>query len=170
MKRQFRILIVDDDDELRELLRSVLQDEGHTVFDASDGVSALIIARSHTPPQIILSDLQMPLMNGWQLCAELQRDPALATIPFVVLSGEPSDVTHLRSGRPVQHLRKPVRLATLLSMLRSLEVPEEPVSSVRLGASDPGARRASLRNRSGLSHSSLVVPPPGARLRRPVRR
>jgi CheY-like chemotaxis protein len=170
MRRHLRILIVDDDDELRGLLRHVLQEEGHTVLDAPDGASALAIARSHAPPQVILSDLRMPIMSGWRLCAELRRDPALAAIPFVVLSGEASVMTRVRSGRPVIQLRKPVDLSTLLSVLCTLDVPAELVSSVRLAPSEPTHRRVGGGHRPSSLHDLLVDPHPVARLRRPVRR
>jgi CheY-like chemotaxis protein len=85
MERATRILIVDDDADFREALRQVLEEEGCAVQEAADGKIALAVLRSDAPPHLILLDLRMPVMNGWDLYAALQKDRVLATIPIAIL-------------------------------------------------------------------------------------
>jgi CheY-like chemotaxis protein len=80
------ILIVEDDADLSEALSAVLRDEGYSVEIAADGREALDRLRRDLRPSLILLDLTMPVMNGWQFCAEQRQDPVLSGIPVVVLS------------------------------------------------------------------------------------
>jgi CheY-like chemotaxis protein len=80
------ILIVEDDASLRDALAQVLSFGGYAVATAADGAAALEVVRSANPPCLILADLVMAGMDGWELCAELRRLPAAASIPVVVLS------------------------------------------------------------------------------------
>jgi CheY-like chemotaxis protein len=81
------VLIVDDDPGVRGLLVDLLEDEGYQVASAANGEEALALLRSGTArPCVILLDLMMPVMNGWQFRGEQQSDPALASIPTLVLS------------------------------------------------------------------------------------
>jgi CheY-like chemotaxis protein len=83
-----RILVVDDEAFIRMYLEEVLGDEGHEVRSAAEGAAALAILRDGgTLPDLILLDLMMPGMNGWEFRAEQVRDPLLAAIPVVLLSG-----------------------------------------------------------------------------------
>jgi CheY-like chemotaxis protein len=113
------ILIVDDDDHIRETLSGVLTQEGYAVSSAGNGLEALsLMRRSSTPPRVILTDLMMPEMNGWELCRHLREDPALSRIPVAVISAvvpyqepeerESGDKTRLRL------VKKPVNLEELL--------------------------------------------------------
>jgi len=128
MGRATRILIVDDDDDFRETLRGVLEDEGCTVLDAGDGRAALRLLRTVTLPHLILLDLMMPVMNGWDLYAELQRDPELAAIPVGVLSG----VGQMRPFGKMHELHKPIDLPNLLGLLHAIDAPDSPSTAVRL--------------------------------------
>lgn len=79
------VLIVDDEQAIRDLLQDILEDEGFTVLTASDGYAALAIARQ-TAPSLILTDLMMPRMDGRALCLQLRADPSTANIPIVIMS------------------------------------------------------------------------------------
>jgi CheY-like chemotaxis protein len=82
-----RILIVDDDVDLRHTLCELLSDEGYRVQGAENGAEALALLRSGAPlPHLLLLDLMMPVMDGWQLRAALRSDPRLAHLPVVVLT------------------------------------------------------------------------------------
>lgn len=81
------VLLVEDQEPLRDLLRKVLYREGFAVHEAPDGAAAMDYLRRHVPPDVILLDLMMPAMNGWVFRLELNRDAALCAIPVVVLSG-----------------------------------------------------------------------------------
>jgi CheY-like chemotaxis protein len=129
MERANRILIVDDDADFSAALRGVLEDEGCTVRSAADGKAALDLLRSGKPlPQLIFLDLMMPVMNGWDFYAELQKDPALAAIPIAVLSG----VGRMRPFGVMHELHKPVDLPNLLGLLHAVEEPDRPSCPVRL--------------------------------------
>lgn len=110
-----RIMVVDDDDEIREALSDVLTDEGYEVVGARDGVQALEYLRGGKRPSAILLDLWMPVMDGWQLRHELLSDSTLADIPVIVL-------TAVRDQRAqglmvADVLTKPVQLERLLGAL-----------------------------------------------------
>jgi len=123
-----RILIVDDDAEFRAVLRQVLEDEGCAVSEAADGRAALDVLRGTALPHLILLDLMMPVMNGWDFHAEVQKDPSLAGIPVAVLSA----VGQMRPFGLMHELHKPIDLPNLLGLLRAIEEPERPSNAVRL--------------------------------------
>ncbi len=81
------ILVVDDDENLRELMVAILEGEGHTVVQAADGRDALRYLRAGARPLLVVLDLTMPVMDGWQFHREMRADPNLAAIPVVVVSG-----------------------------------------------------------------------------------
>ena len=107
------ILVVDDDQDIRDTLTELLQEEGYSVLRASHGVEALSALRDQPSPSLILLDLMMPVMDGWQFRAEQRKDPALAKIPVVVISATGKDEKVSALGA-VQFLKKPIRLEQLL--------------------------------------------------------
>jgi CheY-like chemotaxis protein len=80
------VLVVDDDEALREAVAEALADEGFTVSCCAHGQDALTVLRSGLRPDVILLDLMMPVMDGWAFREEQSRDPALAAIPVVVVT------------------------------------------------------------------------------------
>lgn len=109
-----RILIVEDDADLREALSDVLRDEGYAVTSAADGREALDSLRREMRPSLILLDLTMPVMNGWQFRAEQREDPVLSGIPVVVLSAGDHLAEQLRPLGIDDFVRKPIELGYLL--------------------------------------------------------
>lgn len=87
-----RILVVDDESDLRELLQHVLTGAGYEVATVPDGHAALEYLRSSPAPDLILLDLMMPRLDGWKFCEIRRDDPALSAIPVVIVSarGGPS--------------------------------------------------------------------------------
>ncbi len=83
-----RVLVVDDDDDFRAVMRKQLTRAGYVVLDARDGASALHVART-THPDVITVDLMMPGLDGWSFIERLREEPLLAHIPVVVVSGAP---------------------------------------------------------------------------------
>src|SRR5690606_13104872 len=83
-------LIVDDNADNIYLLRSLLQGYGYTVDEARDGQEALFKARDHTP-DLTVSDLMMPVMDGYSLLREWRADAQLRTIPFIVYTATYTD-------------------------------------------------------------------------------
>jgi len=86
------VLIVEDYRLAREMYRTTLEDAGFDVLEAADGVEALLRVRE-TVPDLILMDLSMPLMDGWEATTYLKSDSRTAGIPIVVLSASTRDYT-----------------------------------------------------------------------------
>lgn len=82
-----RLLLVEDDALIRENLSEILLLEGYEVVPAIDGLHALELLRELPAPDLVITDLQMPRANGWVLATELRREPRLAKLPLVVISG-----------------------------------------------------------------------------------
>ncbi len=112
------VLIVDDDLDFRGILADVLQEEGCRVVQASDGEAALQIL-STLVPDLIITDLMMPNMNGWQFFDALQKNSEWAKIPVAVISGfVQSDVKC-----DVRVITKPIDLPNLLGLLEEIQHP-----------------------------------------------
>ena len=108
------VLVVDDDEGSRKALAEVLSDEGYQVATCADGADALEYLRGGARPGVILLDLMMPGIDGWDFRMAQKRDAALSAIPVVAISaaGKLLDAEY--------SLRKPVDLAELLRLLRTL--------------------------------------------------
>ena len=96
-----RVLVVEDEGDLRQPLAELLAGAGYEVDTAANGLDALRSARS-APPDVIVLDLMMPVMNGWEFLRARGADPRLAAIPVVVTSaalGAAPDASHFM-GKP----------------------------------------------------------------------
>jgi CheY-like chemotaxis protein len=83
------VLVVEDEDDIRELLVLLLSMEGLEVESARDGLEALAAVRHGARPAVILLDLMMPRMSGGDFLRARRRDPELARVPTVIVSGDP---------------------------------------------------------------------------------
>jgi CheY-like chemotaxis protein len=110
-------LIVEDDEDLRDSLAFLLERQGYRVETASNGKHALARIDEIGPPCLIILDLMMPVMDGWQFRAELLKDPALASVPVVLLSGMADVDEEVRSLDAIDHLGKPVNLTKLYDLV-----------------------------------------------------
>jgi CheY-like chemotaxis protein len=112
------VLVVEDDEATREAFALLLGCEGYRVHTAANGLHALEHLRAGERPGLILLDLMMPVMDGFQLCARLKQDRALEGIPVVVCSavGE----ARMRAGTlgAADYLDKPVDPEALLDVVR----------------------------------------------------
>ncbi len=104
-----RVLVIDDDREIRDLLVEVLTTEAYDVSSAPDGLVGLKEARAHRP-DLILLDLMMPVMDGWTFLATQLEDPVIADIPVVVLSA----ARNVQATGAARCLSKPCDLDELL--------------------------------------------------------
>jgi CheY-like chemotaxis protein len=105
------VLVVDDDPDTVETMRDILVEEGHTVLSARNGREALEVALRRRP-DLVLLDLDMPVMDGRAFLDVVRRTPELAGISVVVLSGA-DDGRRL----PCESVQKPLRLHTLLGLI-----------------------------------------------------
>ncbi len=110
-----RLLVVDDDPDIRDALCEILESEGHAPVAVANGREALEHLRSHAPPQLVLLDLMMPVLDGWGFMAEQQRDPALAALPVVVVTAAGDRRPATPGARAV--LGKPVTIEQLLATI-----------------------------------------------------
>ncbi len=109
-----RILVVEDNTDSREMLRQLLEIEGHEVYDAADGQAAIALARQ-VRPQIALIDLGLPDLNGYELASRLRGEPHLGSMALIALTGygAPEDHQRSRDAGFCLHLVKPVDPETL---------------------------------------------------------
>lgn len=112
------VLLVEDDSDIRSTIADVLELEGYRVVTARNGRDALERLSAPQRPCLILLDLMMPGMNGWEFRQEQVRSEELASIPVVILSGDGSIEQKAASLQVAGHLRKPVQLEALLDMIR----------------------------------------------------
>jgi CheY-like chemotaxis protein len=109
------ILVVDDDDAILGSLGGLLESEGYGVETAHNGREALDKLAQMEPPQLILLDLKMPVMDGWQFLSERSREDASGKVPIVLLSGLP----FIPNAPGVSDfLSKPINPSRLLACVR----------------------------------------------------
>ena len=113
------ILIVEDDDDIREALSQILELEGYTVREAANGREALDISSREPLPSLILLDLMMPVMDGWQFRSEQMKDPCLAKVPVVVISADAGVHEKVASFGAASVLPKPISLDRLLRAIET---------------------------------------------------
>jgi DNA-binding response OmpR family regulator len=116
-----RVAVIDDEEDVLTFVRLLLEDAGFEVLTCDRPTEALPALASFAPDLVCL-DLLMPEQLGWSLFAELRRDPALARVPVIILSGcdASAELEHARSlgrgGAEVAYLEKPVEPEALLTM------------------------------------------------------
>jgi CheY-like chemotaxis protein len=108
------VCVVDDDPDIREVLEDVLHAEGYGVVTAENGAVALEELRRGTRPCLILLDLMMPVMDGWQFEEQRAKDASLSRIPVVILSGAGRARLEAATNHAAGALTKPVVLGALL--------------------------------------------------------
>ena len=133
------VLVVDDEPDLRELLRVSLGLAGHEVSVAADGTRGLELARLQRPDLVVL-DVMMPGLDGWTVLSSLKSDPdpGVANIPVIMLTARAEDLDVVRGGieGAVRYLIKPFALADL----------RQAVAEAVEGLPEPEKRRAVLQD------------------------
>ena len=153
-----RVLIIEDDKDIVELVRYNLANEGFQVSAAFDGSAGLNTIKK-TPPDLLLLDLMLPKLSGLDICREVRRDDSLNRLPILMLTarGEEADrVVGLEDGRRLRLTGKPFSprelLARVKALLRRAEPPADSPRVIEIGklAIDPASYR--------VSHSGKPVP------------
>ena len=114
-----RLVLADDDEIVRILARAALEQEGFIVFEAADGATALDLIREHAP-QIILLDVKMPQMDGFETCAAIRSDPSTEHIPVLMMTGleDVESIDRAYSMGATDFISKPINWSILRHRLR----------------------------------------------------
>jgi CheY-like chemotaxis protein len=118
MNPSSEILVVDDDNDIRESLIELLEFEGYAAFGAANGKDALDQLRRH-PASVILLDLMMPVMDGFEFRREQLADPQLSGIPVVIVSAGGRCAQAAKELGALGCVQKPLDVPTLLRVIRS---------------------------------------------------
>ena len=121
MTKPARILVVDDDPEIVTMLSARLSKRGYTVTTASDGVSALEVARQDTP-DVVLLDVMMPGKSGWEVARALKQDPITQRVKIVMVSAigeKTNEITAPIYGADA-HVDKPFEFGQLEKVIKKL--------------------------------------------------
>lgn len=110
------ILVVEDDEGIRDTLKLALELEGYTVTTAANGQEGLDVLPTMPTPCLILLDLMMPVMNGWAFAEALRADMVLAPIPVVVVTAFAEKAARVAQARAI--LKKPIDFDSLLRLVK----------------------------------------------------
>lgn len=116
-----KILIVDDDTNVLRLMSYIAEEEDYTVVTVDSGAAALTtIAREH--PQLVILDLVMPDISGFQICEHIRNDPDLADIKILAVTGyaEPSNLRRILALGADEYVEKPLDVEDFLGKIRRL--------------------------------------------------
>lgn len=117
MTARNRILLIDDDADIRTALGEVLENQGYDVVGAGNGAEALAQLQTAVPPCMILLDLMMPVMDGYQFREAQKREAILCSIPVVVITAGTALREHELDG-VAAILGKPIELPKLMAAIR----------------------------------------------------
>lgn len=110
------VMVVDDDQAIREVMEELFEDEGYDVITAANGMEALNVLRTNSKyPGVILLDLNMPIMTGWEFRNVQKQDPKIASIPVVVFSADRGLLNSSNQLDAAAYLAKPLDIVTLLN-------------------------------------------------------
>jgi CheY-like chemotaxis protein len=111
------VLIVEDDADLRDMMAQLLNLEGFNAATVANGREALEYLQESDRPDVILLDLMMPVMDGWEFRRRQQADPSVSSVPVIVLSA--LDPTRAADVNANAFLKKPLDFDRLLALVRS---------------------------------------------------
>ncbi|MGH9179321.1 MAG: response regulator transcription factor, partial [Acidimicrobiales bacterium] len=158
-----RVLVVDDEADIRGLVRLSLELDGHEVQEAVDGLDALLALDTGAPDVVVL-DVSMPRLDGWGVLARLKGSAALAAVPVVMLTALSGDMDKIRGGveGAVRYVTKPFDPDVLRAEVRQVLAEPEPAQR-RRAAQEAMERLAVLEKGDG---AGARAPAPRPRLTR----
>jgi CheY-like chemotaxis protein len=115
-----KIMVVDDNQDVRSLLKNILQADGHEVVESYCGSDCLEKLREGERPNLILLDVMMPGMDGWEVSRRIKCNSYLEEIPICILTAKGTDLdfqTSLESARADWHLKKPISVKELIETI-----------------------------------------------------
>jgi DNA-binding response OmpR family regulator len=136
------VLVVDDEPHIRDLVRLYMKMEGFVVRDAADGEAGLTSARE-TPPDLIVLDLMLPKLDGWEVCRELRRQSMVPIIMLTARDDEADRILGLEMGAD-DYLTKPFSPRELVARVRAVLRRSSSATSGPTGAEGPQSRRQRL--------------------------
>lgn len=123
------ILVIEDNNDIRETVEDVLRTEGYNVYGVSNGREALLALKKIQGPTLLLLDMMMPLMNGWEFLEAQKTDAKFANLPVVVVSALDAEHALIKDSEVVNaraYIRKPIDLDALMSVVQAYcGTPEE---------------------------------------------
>lgn len=128
------ILLIEDDADVRDAVRTLLEDEGYEVTCLADSGAALSHLAGGGSAELVLLDLMTPVVNGWAFLAERRKEPRVAAIPVVVLSGDARARERALEQGADEYLAKPCGLDELLARVGQFVRPAAPALPARTAA------------------------------------
>jgi DNA-binding response OmpR family regulator/DNA-binding CsgD family transcriptional regulator len=123
------VLLVDDEEGIRDLVRLNLELEGHGVAQAADGLEALRAVAGGLRPDLVILDVMMPELDGWETLSRLKADPhgPMANVPVLMLTARASDMDRIRGGieGAVHYLTKPFGIDVLMRAVKDALATDE---------------------------------------------
>lgn len=111
-----KILVVDDESSIRNMVVAVLKSKGHETLEADNGMTALDMIKTQSP-QLIISDVMMANMNGFMLREVLQQNLLTSRIPIILMTGLAMDAGAWKSDPTVEYLNKPFKISELMFLV-----------------------------------------------------
>lgn len=112
------ILLVEDDFDVRDMMTIFLESEGYQVTAVENGQEAINFLKQSRTPNLILLDLMMPVMNGWEFRKRQRQDPNLSKIPVIIISADANIHEEAIQLGADNYLTKPIEFETLLEVIR----------------------------------------------------
>jgi len=116
------ILVIEDNNDIRDTVEDVLRTEGYNVYSVCNGREALLALKKIQGPTLILLDMMMPLMNGWEFLEAQKADAKFANLPVVVVSALGPEAALIKDSEVVNaraYIRKPIDLNTLMNVVQA---------------------------------------------------
>jgi CheY-like chemotaxis protein len=126
MSAASQVLVVEDNKVISDLIKSILEAGGYEVVSARNGLEAMTLLRSESLPCLILMDIEMPVMNGWELKAKLSADSRLKEVPIAVMSASRANLDSFHGS--LLKLEKPFTIKDLMGVIERHCSPAEAAS------------------------------------------